>query len=322
MLRVFRKFIGNRAETVPRKPLGPFHTDVAVYRQPPATGVRITWLGHSSMLLEIDRTTILIDPVWSQRASLVQWAGPKRFFAPPLAIADLPPLDAVLLSHDHYDHLDSAAVAQLVERTPIFVCSLGVGEHLRRWGVPAVKIRELGWMDTFSARKGLEITALPARHFSGRGLKRFRTLWSSFALESAHHRIYHGADSGYYEGFREIGEHFAGKPYGDGGSGRAFDLATLEIGAFDPLWEQIHLGPENAAKAFHELRAGALMPIHWGLFNLALHAWDAPIEQMLELAKVQEIPLFLPTPGVPMDFDANGATEPASALPPWWRSSR
>ena len=164
----------------------------------------------------------------------------------------------------------------------------------------------MNWMDTVTVPSAsptpLHVRALPARHFSGRSLKRFRTLWSSFVLETERHRVYHGADSGYYEGFREIGERFG-----------PFDLALLEIGAFDPLWHEIHLGPDNALKAAHDLRAQALMPIHWGLFNLAFHAWDQPPERITEIAAAAEMPLFLPEPGVPTEF--TGSAENSQ----WWR---
>jgi L-ascorbate metabolism protein UlaG (beta-lactamase superfamily) len=306
MPEMLRRLITGKEERVPHRPLGPFHTDTTVFRTPPASGLRITWMGHSSLLFEVDGTTVLVDPVFSQRASLVQWFGPQRFFAPPLSIADLPRLDAVLLTHDHYDHLDSAAVVQLIERTPLFVCSIGVGAHLRRWGVPAEKIHELNWMDSVTlpgpSPTPLTVTALPARHFSGRSLKRFGTLWSSFALKTDRHNLYHGADSGYYEGFREIGEQFG-----------PFDLATIEVGAFDPLWDQIHMGPDNAMRAAADLRAKVLFPIHWGLFNLAFHAWYEPPQRITELAGQAGLPLWMPEPGSPQEFTG----EAHNTL--WWR---
>ena len=303
---ILRRLITGKEERVPRRPLGPFQTDPAIFRTAPASGLRITWLGHSSLLFEIDGTTVLVDPVFSKRASFVQWFGPERFYAPPLALADLPRLDAVLLTHDHYDHLDSAAVQQLIERTPVFICSMGVGEHLRKWGIPAAKIQELNWMDSVAVPGAsdtpLTVTALPARHFSGRSLKRYTTLWSSFALRTSKHNLYHGADSGYYEGFKEIGEQFG-----------PFDLATLEIGAFDPLWDQIHLGPDNAMRAAADLQAKALFPIHWGLFNLAFHDWFQPPERITELAAKAGLPLWLPEPGAPAEFTG----EAINTM--WWR---
>jgi L-ascorbate metabolism protein UlaG (beta-lactamase superfamily) len=300
--KVLWKALTNREQRVPPKPLGPFYTDVSLYRQPPAEDTRITWLGHSTMLLETGGAVILIDPVWSKRASVASWAGPKRFYPPTLSLADLPPLDAVLLSHDHYDHLDAATIPKLIERTPLFLCSLGVGGHLRKWGVPSIQIHELNWMDTFDIKPGLHLITLPARHFSGRSLKRFTTLWSSFIFRGPKHVIYHGADSGYYPGFAEIGSAFG-----------PFDLTMLEIGASDPNWPDIHLGPDNAVKAHVDLRGNILMPIHWGLFNLGFHAWNQPVERIVTLADEQRLRLFLPRPGTPTEFK----NKPFSSG--WWR---
>jgi L-ascorbate metabolism protein UlaG (beta-lactamase superfamily) len=306
MGEVFRRLLFGKEERVPVRPLGPFKTDPAIFATPPASGLRVTLLGHSCLLIEIDGATVLIDPLFSNRASMVQWLGPKRFFPPPLPMAGLPRLDAILLTHDHYDHLDSRAVQQLQERTPLFICSMGMGSHLKRWGIPAGKIRELNWMDSFTVPSPstvpLTITALPARHFSGRSLKRFTTLWSSFRFKTAKHNVYHGADSGYYPGFAEIGEAFG-----------PFDLVTLEIGAFDPLWDQIHLGPANALRAAQDLRAKVVFPIHWGMFNLAFHDWYQPPEQFTELAAQAGMPVWLPEPGQPAEFTG----EPANSL--WWR---
>ena len=306
MPTLLRKLLFGKEERMPRRQLGPFRTDVSLFQRPPASGLRVTLLGHSSLLVEIDGTTILIDPVFRERASMVQWAGPKRFYTAPLAIDDLPPLDAVLLTHDHYDHLDSAALRQLEKRKPLYVCSLGVETHLERWGVGAGRVYPMNWMDRFTVPSAsstpLEIVALPARHFSGRGFKRFGTLWSSFVLRTAKHNMYHGADSGYWEGFPEIGEQFG-----------PFDLATLEIGAFDQLWHEIHLGPDNAVRAAQELRARSVMPIHWGLFNLAFHAWHQPPEHFTEVADAAGIKVFLPEPGAPTEFTA----EAVNSL--WWR---
>jgi len=304
--RVLMRLFTGKEERVPRSPLGPFCTDVSAFTQPPASGLRITWFGHSSLLVEMDGTTLLIDPLFSERASMVQWAGPKRFFPPPIAMAELPWLDAVLLTHDHYDHLDKDAVLLLQERTPLFVCSMGVGDLLRKWGVSAAKIHQMQWMDSFTVPSAsdtpLTLTALPARHFSGRGFKRYGTLWSSFVLRTERHNLYHGADSGYWEGYREIGEMYG-----------PFDLAMLEIGAFDPLWNEIHLGPDNAMQAAVDLQTRVLMPIHWGLFSLAFHAWYEPPERIVELAQKTGMPLWMPEPGVPSEFSG----EARNSL--WWR---
>jgi L-ascorbate metabolism protein UlaG (beta-lactamase superfamily) len=305
MLKVLKLYIQNKAERTPKRQLGPFHTDTLIYEQPPASGLRVTWFGHSSSLIEIDGIRILVDPVWDQRAAPVEWAGPKRFFAPPLQLDQLPRTDAVLLSHDHFDHLGANTVRQLARMKSAaetqWVTTLGVGKRLTGLGVKADLIRELDW--TESTQIGpIELTALPARHFSGRGaFDRYQTLWASFVLAGPQHRIYYGADSGEWEGFAEIG-----REYGP------FDLTMLEIGAFDPLWADIHMGPDGAARTFQALGGtGPLMPIHWGLFDLALHAWRQPIERIFSLDGLR---LLSPEPGVPTDV-APGVEVRSE----WWR---
>jgi L-ascorbate metabolism protein UlaG (beta-lactamase superfamily) len=310
ILKVLPLYFTNKAERVPRRTLGPFATDVAVYGTAPQSGLRVTWMGHSSVLVEIDGVRVLIDPVWDERASPMRWAGPKRFFAAPVRLEDLPSVDVVLVSHDHYDHLGKATIEQLARlnamREVQWVTSLGVGKSLQAFGVDAGRIVELDWTQGAAVADGrLEITAVPARHFSGRGMfNRFETLWSSFVLKGSKHTVYFGADSGWWDGFAEIGA-----AYGP------FDLTMLEIGAFDALWEGIHLGPDGAARAFEALGAtGLLMPIHWGLFDLALHAWRQPMERMLELAEERNIRLWSPEPGRPTAVVAG-----VEVRSDWWR---
>jgi len=254
-----------------------------------------------------------MDPVWDERASPSQWAGPKRFFAAPMRLEDLPGVDVVLVSHDHYDHLGESTIRRLAELESMqgakWVTSLGVGAVLRGFGVKAEKISELDWTESATV-KGLEITAVPSRHFSGRSMfNRFETLWSAFVLKGAKHSVYFGADSGWWEGFAEIGAKYG-----------PFDLTMLEIGAFDELWAAIHLGPDGAVRAFEALGGadpqsrGLMMPIHWGLFDLALHAWRQPIERLLELAGAKGIALWTPEPGRPTEVVA-GVEERSD----WWR---
>ena len=308
IFKVLPRFLSNKAEKFPRLPLGPFRTDVAVYEMAPESGLRVTWMGHSSMLLEVDGVKVLVDPVWDERASPMQWAGPKRFFAVPVRLEDLPAVDVVLVSHDHYDHLGEATIRRLAElesmRETKWVTSLGVGESLRQFGVSAEKIAELDWTQSVMVG-GLKITAVPSRHFSGRGMfNRFETLWSAFVLKGTKHTVYFGADSGWWEGFAEIGA--AHGP---------FDLTMLEIGAFDVMWDGIHLGPDGAARAFEALGGkGLMMPIHWGLFDLALHAWRQPIERLLELAAEKKIKLWAPEPGRPTEVVGE-----AEVRSDWWR---
>jgi L-ascorbate metabolism protein UlaG (beta-lactamase superfamily) len=312
MWKVLPLYLTNKEERVPKLPLGPFKTDPAVYHTPPPSGLRVTWMGHSSTLLEIDGFRVLIDPVWDERASPFRFMGPKRFFAPPLRLEDLPKIDVVLISHDHYDHLGKMTVQRLAKLAAAsnarWVTSLAVGAILRNFGVAPELITELDWSDAITIDRllgeGLKITALPGRHFSGRSLSnRFETLWSSFVLKGPRHNVYYGGDSGLWPGFAEIGTAFG-----------PFNLTMLEIGASNPLWDSIHMGPDGAAKAFAELgAAGLLMPIHWGLFDLALHAWYQPIERMNDLAEAAGFTLFSPEPGLPT------AVIPDEQLrSPWW----
>ena len=312
-LKLIPLYLANKEERTPRRPLGPFLTDPAAYAAPPISGLRITWFGHSSTLVEIDGLRVLMDPVWDERASPVRWAGPARFFAPTLPLARLPELDAILFSHDHYDHLGAQTVRTLAalpnaERAQ-WIAPLAVGAVLGRFGVASRRVTELDWTDAFtvrSARTGgfLEITALPARHFSGRGLRdRWETLWASYALRGAEHNLYYGADSGFWNGFGEIA-----RLHGP------FDLTMLDTGAWNRRWESIHMGPDGARRAFAAMGShGLLMPVHWGLFDLALHAWRWPMERITALADQHGIPLWSPTPGVPTEVEKN--TELRS---PWW----
>jgi L-ascorbate metabolism protein UlaG (beta-lactamase superfamily) len=311
IFKILPLYLTNKEERVPKVPLGPFRTDARVYAIPPASGLRVTWMGHSSMLVEIDGARVLIDPVWDERASPMRWLGPKRFFAAPLRLEELPKIDAVIVSHDHYDHLGKMTIQWLSKLTALagarWITSLGVGALLRSFGVKAEKISELDWTETASAG-ALTITALPARHFSGRSLtNRFETLWSSFVLKGMKHTVYYGADSGCWEGFEEIGE-----AYGP------FDLTMLEIGASNPLWNEIHMGPQGAARSYAALgAAGLLMPVHWGLFDLALHGWRQPIEQMTELAEEAGFRLWSPEPGLPTEVVAG-----QELRADWWRPKK
>lgn len=323
-LRVLPRYISSTAERVPKRQLGPFRTDPAIYALSPSTGLRVTWLGHSSILLEIDGMRVLIDPVWEERASPFKRFGPKRFFAPPLALEQLPPLDVILVSHNHYDHLGSHTLARLTRLPQAsgawWITSLGVGAELRRCGVSPDRLCELDWTEGVritpagpdTGERWLEIRAWPARHFSGRGIRdRFHTLWSSFSLRGPTHSVYFGADSGPWEGFGPIA-HAAG----------GFDLVMLEIGAYDELWANIHLGPDCAVETVQHMltrtgRPALLMPIHWGLFDLALHAWDQPIERAVELSQAAGIRLFTPVPGEPTDCHPTEVS-----FEPWWRQGR
>jgi L-ascorbate metabolism protein UlaG (beta-lactamase superfamily) len=305
IFKVAPRFIFKGAAGSPHHPLGPFVTDPKTFATAPRSGLRITWMGHSTSLIEIDGIRLLIDPVWDERAGPVKWAGPKRFFAPTIALRDLPPIDAVLISHDHYDHLGADTIRSLAAlpqfQSARWITALGVDTILQGLGVNPARITALDWTSNVTIGT-VTITALPARHFSGRSLfNRFETLWASFALISPNHRVYYGADSGEWDGFAEIGEEFG-----------PFDLSMLEIGASDPLWPDVHMGPDGALRSFRALGGhGFLMPIHWGLFDLAFHAWTQPIERVFA---ADDLHLWSPTPGIPSDVVAGEEIRSE-----WWR---
>lgn len=296
-----RDFLCGGERRVPSAPL-PLVNPLPTWEAPPQTGLRVTRLGHSTLLVEIDGVRILTDPVWSQRASPLAFAGPKRFHPAPVSLTALPPIDVVVLSHDHYDHLDRHTVRALARQRLPFVTSLGVGAHLESWGIPAERITELDWWERTEVG-GVTITAAPAQHFSGRGIKdRNGTLWSSMHFHGPRHSFFFGADSGLTPEYNEIGQRLG-----------PFDVVALEIGAFHPSWGDIHLGPVNALTARVMLGSGMVLPIHWGTFNLAMHAWDEPAETILRLAPESRVRLLMPRMGEPI--------EPAlvDRLTPWWR---
>lgn len=298
------EFLFGGVRRVPRAPL-PSVNPTEAWSRKPGTGLRATWLGHSTVLIEIDGLRVLTDPVWALRASPSQLAGPRRFQAVPVPLRSLPHLDAVVISHDHYDHLDYRAIRELARRDVPFVTSLGVGAHLEAWGVPAERIVELDWWESFEhARAGLTITAAPSQHFSGRGLRdRNATLWSSMAIRSRRHAVFFSGDTGLTTEYAAICERLG-----------PFDLVMLEVGAFHPAWGNVHLGPRNALKALELLGGGAFLPVHWGTFSLAMHAWDEPAETLLALGSRRGVQLVMPRLGEPV--------EPARAerATPWWRA--
>lgn len=290
----------NRTPSAPLPVIDPRST----WAKPADSGLRATWLGHSSVLLELDGYRVLTDPVWGPRASPSRLAGPKRFQPAPVSLRQLPPLDAVVISHDHYDHLDYPTIRELATTSVPFVTSLGVGAHLQAWGVPAERIIELDWWQTHTvANTGLTITAAPSQHFSGRGLKdRNATLWSSMVIRSPEHAVFFSGDTGLTTEYTRIRDLLG-----------PFDLVMLEVGAFHPSWGDIHLGPENALKAWQMLGGGAFLPVHWGTFSLAIHEWDEPVETLLKLAPNYDVQLVLPRLGEAIEPHA------VDHITPWWR---
>jgi len=297
-----RHWLFGGEERVPRRPPPVVSRRTAEYQAPPASGLRATWIGHASVLVEIDGQRILTDPVWSERASPSTLVGPRRFHPPPLPVEALPTIDLVVISHDHFDHLDMETVMALAARGTRFAVPLGVGAHLEAWGIAADRLVELDWGE--SARVGeLEVVAVPARHYSGRSpLRRDATLWTSWVVKGPRHRLFFSGDTGYFDGFKAVGA--AHGP---------FDLTLIKIGACDWTWQEIHLSPEEAVRANQDLRGRLLLPIHWGTFNLAFHSWSAPAEEALAAAQARGVAVALPRPGEWVEPDAPPQVEK------WWR---
>jgi L-ascorbate metabolism protein UlaG (beta-lactamase superfamily) len=263
---------------------------------------RLTWFGHSAFLLEIDGMNILLDPMFSNSPAPHPWLGPKRYFEElPIEIEKLPYIDAVIISHDHYDHLDYESILKLKDKVSEFYVPLGIGPHLAEWGVADSKINELNWGEE-AEYKSLRLICAPARHFSGRGiLDRNSTLWSSWIIEGSR-KIYFSGDSGYGPHFNEIGEKYG-----------PFDFAMLECGQYNKRWEALHMMPEQSAQAAIDLKADVMMPIHWGAFSLALHSWTDPVERVT--AKAEELGVTVATPIIGQSFVLNGSTIPSER---WW----
>lgn len=271
------------------------------WQHAPETAVRATWLGHSTVLVEIDGRRVLTDPVWGAQLSPVPIVSPKRFQPVPVSIENLPPIDAVIVSHDHFDHLDRGSVARLARLGVPFVTPLGVGALLAEFGVALANIHELDWWESVEIA-GLAITAAPSQHFSGRSLVRNRTLWASFAVRAERHAFFFSGDTGLTTEYAQIRERLG-----------PFDLIMLEVGAYHPAWGDIHLGPENALEALALLGGASLLPVHWGTFNLAFHAWDAPAEELLALAPRRDVQLLMPRLGEPLE------PRRAERVETWWR---
>ena len=287
--------------TVPRAPIPVQPLDAATLAAAPDAS--LFRLGHSTLLLKLAGEFWLTDPVFSERASPFQWAGPKRFHAPPISIADLPPIKGVILSHDHYDHLDHAAVLELAPKVEMFVTPLGVGDRLIAWGIPAEKVRQLDWWQQTSLA-GVRLVAAPAQHFSGRGLSDGNTtLWASWVILAGDLRLYFSGDTGYHAGFKTIGERFG-----------PFDVTFMETGAYDAQWPDVHMQPEETLQAHLDVRGRWLMPLHNGTFDLAMHAWHEPFDRILALAQARAVPLATPAMGARLSLAQPQAGER------WWQS--
>jgi L-ascorbate metabolism protein UlaG (beta-lactamase superfamily) len=303
---VVRQFSGNEIR-VPPAPLPVLTVDTAALAAAPgASGLRAFWIGHASTYVELDGLRLLLDPVFAERVSPLP-VGPRRFHPPPIGLADLPPIDAVLISHDHYDHLDMATVRHLAARGARFFVPLGIGAHLERWGVPTAQIDEMEWWQRRTLR-GVEFVCTPTRHYSGRSLSdRSATLWSSWSVLGPRHRVYYSGDTGYSTHFAEIGSRLG-----------PFDIAFVKIGAYGPgaSWLDIHMSPEQAVQAHRDVRAQRMFPVHWSTFNLAYHDWDEPIRRTAAEARRSGVELVTPRPGEWVDADREFTSTP------WWEGVR
>jgi L-ascorbate metabolism protein UlaG (beta-lactamase superfamily) len=305
-----REIIGGSSRQNPSQPI-PLVTPAADL---PAADLAVTWYGHSSAVIEIDGYRVLADPVWSDRCSPSRALGPQRLHPVPAPLDALPAIDAVIISHDHYDHLDVDTIKQLAhtQRATFFV-PLGIGAHLRAWHIPDDRIVELDWNQSADLGE-LTLVCTPARHFSGRFLTRNVTLWSSWALIGPRHRAFFGGDTGYTKSFPDIGA--------DHGP---FDLTLMPIGAYHPGWPDIHMNPEDAVRAHRDVSdTGLLVPIHWGTFRLAPHPWSEPVERTLVAAEGEGVKVAIPRPGQRVEAgppESHSSRERSSTtLDAWWRA--
>jgi L-ascorbate metabolism protein UlaG (beta-lactamase superfamily) len=305
MFSAFRRmFFEHTPNQNPAAPLPMQRLDSLTITQLPADQVRVTWFGHSASLVEIGGKKVLLDPMLSVKMGPLALVTPKRYNQE-LAIypEQLPAIDAVLISHDHYDHLDYQTVLKIKDKVGRFYVPLGVGAHLRRWGVAESHIHEMTWGDSVKL-PGLTIISSQTQHFSGRGLtNRNSTFWSSWVLKTPQHRLFYSGDGGYGLHFKEIGQQYG-----------PFDLALMECGQYDRAWPQIHMQPEQSVQAALDVRARTMLPVHWGAFTEAHHPWNESVERATAAAARQNLPLATPLLGQPVVL---GGPLPQQ---PWWRA--
>jgi L-ascorbate metabolism protein UlaG (beta-lactamase superfamily) len=289
IMREVQDYLGTQArEPSFEVPVLPMSADLLT--APIAPGLRAWWLGHASALIEIDGVRILTDPVFSQRVSPFQWIGPARLHAAPLALSSWNNIDAVVISHDHFDHLDQHSIEHLAQGGTHFFVGLGIGAHLQRWGVALAQIHEMDWWEQ-AEFKGVTIHCTPARHYSGRTSMNNSTLWASWFLKGGTHSLYYSGDTGYAGHFKAIRVKL-GAP----------QLALIKVGAYGDSWMDIHMSPASAISAFQDLGASILLPVHWATFNLAYHAWEEPMVRTVAASKTHGIQIVTPRVGEKFEF--------------------
>ncbi|MEP2023846.1 MAG: MBL fold metallo-hydrolase [Reichenbachiella sp.] len=288
-IEMMYKFATNTKGREPEEKIETFAFDTQKWETRNEDEIMLSWFGHSSMMVKMDGKTILADPVFGERASMFSFMGPKKFdYSHHMNVDQLPEVDLVIISHDHYDHLDYSTISQLKDRVKLFYVPLGVASHLESWGVPAENIKTFDWWDESNLDDNIKLTFAPTRHFSGRGLTdKFTTLWGSWVIEGQSQKVYFSGDSGYFPGFKEIGDKFG-----------EFDLALIECGAYNKEnWPDIHMMPEQSVQAAIDVNAKIAMPIHWGKFNLGLHLWKDPIQRFVKAASNNNLPTHTPIVG-------------------------
>jgi L-ascorbate metabolism protein UlaG (beta-lactamase superfamily) len=298
--KLLKEYFSKKQNTEPSANLPSIKTDL---KAAPSQEPSIVWFGHSSYFIQINGLNILVDPVLSERTSPVQYAGSKNYPGTRIySVDDFPSIDLLIISHDHYDHLDFETITKLGPKINKVITPLGVGEHLEYWGIPQNKISEFDWWEETSITDAIKLAITPARHFSGRGIfNRNQTLWASFALITPTHRLFLGGDSGYDTHFKEIGNKYG-----------PFDIALLESGQYNEMWPYIHMLPEETVQANIDLNSKVLFPVHWGKFTLALHAWNEPVERVLKYAEKTEVKVTTPMIGEKVIINKN---YPAKL---WW----
>lgn len=288
---MMREFFRKHPETEPPANLPHIRTDLYKLDDEYPS---LVWFGHSSYLLRTEAKNFLVDPVLSGNAAPLKFMVKAFPGSNVYGADDLPFIDHLVLTHDHYDHLDFRTILQLAGKTGSVYCSLGVGAHLIYWGMDPAIITELDWWEQAELPGSMILTAAPARHFSGRGVRRGQSLWSSFVLQTPRHVFYLGGDSGYDSHFSDIGERFG-----------PFDMAILEAGQYNPMWPLVHMMPEEAVQAAADLGARSLLPVHWGKFRLSTHPWNEPVKRIVKKAKETGMNIVTPMIGEPLSVNGH-----------------
>ncbi len=304
LYQILQELVLNTTQRSPSRPIEPIQLSYDEWlNNQNDEGSRILWFGHSTFLMNTDGLNLLLDPMLTEAPSPHPWLVGKRYSDTlPMEIAEMPNIDAVLITHDHYDHLDYPSIQLLDSKVGHYYVPLGVAEHLIKWGVDAYRITELDWWET-ATLGNTEFTFTPARHFSGRSYNDHnKSLWGGWVTHNEQHTVYFTGDTGYGPHFKAVGDKFG-----------EIDLALIDTGQYSEHWETIHLMPEDAIRAGMEANAKAIMPVHWGAFTLSLHVWDEPVERAIVAAEKHNQRLVIPQIGEIIELDKlpnpNG----------WWR---